>query len=141
MSFLFVTWSRNLLKLHSDETIRGNTYKNEIIAYLHMTWPKLQPLKLLWWKTPISTEQVIFDYMISCQMKRAYAVFTKPVRHHIWWKKHRKKHIYSLGSKFIWSVLHPEMNYLLGSYGSFCQGWRVRGRLNCFQILFFHPFF
>ena len=30
---------------------------------------------------------------------------------------------------------------LLDGWGSFCQGWRIRGRLNCFQILSFHPFF
>ena len=45
MSFLYVMWSRNLLKLHrptSKKTITtklgGNTYKNERVAYLHMTW-------------------------------------------------------------------------------------------------------
>ena len=30
---------------------------------------------------------------------------------------------------------------LLGGYGSFCQGWWIKGRLNCFQILSFDPFF
>ena len=46
MSFLYVTWSRNLLKLYSATSkkaittkLGGNTYKNEILAYLHMTWP------------------------------------------------------------------------------------------------------
>ena len=45
MSFLYVMWSRDLLKLHkptSKKTITsklgGNTYKNERVAYLHMTW-------------------------------------------------------------------------------------------------------
>ena len=44
MSFLYVTRSRNLLKLHSATSkkaittkLGGNTYKNEILAYLHMT--------------------------------------------------------------------------------------------------------
>ena len=46
MSFLYFTWSRNLLKLHSATSrkvittkLGGNTYKNEIVAYLHMMWP------------------------------------------------------------------------------------------------------
>ena len=45
MSFLYVMWSRNLLKLHGSifkKTITtklgGNTYKDERVAYLHMTW-------------------------------------------------------------------------------------------------------
>ena len=45
MSFLYVMWSRNLLKLHSPtskKTINTKlgsiTYKNERVAYLHMTW-------------------------------------------------------------------------------------------------------
>ena len=45
MSFLYVAWSCNLLKLHSataKKTITtklgGNTYKNERVVYLHMTW-------------------------------------------------------------------------------------------------------
>ena len=43
--FLYVIWSRNLLKLHSPTskktitTKRGaNTYKNERVAYPHMAW-------------------------------------------------------------------------------------------------------
>ena len=46
MSFLYFTWSRNLLKLHSATSrkvittkLGGNTYNNEIVAYLHMMWP------------------------------------------------------------------------------------------------------
>ena len=42
MSFLYVTWLRNSLKLHSATskmTIGGNTLKNDMVAYLHMTWP------------------------------------------------------------------------------------------------------
>ena len=46
MSFLYFTWSRNLLKLHSATSrkvittkLGGNTYKNEIVAYLHIMWP------------------------------------------------------------------------------------------------------
>ena len=45
MSFLHAMWSCNLLKLHSptsEKTITtkpgGNTYKNESVAYLHITW-------------------------------------------------------------------------------------------------------
>ena len=45
MSFLYVMWSRNLLKLHSPTSkktittkLGWNTYKNERVAYLHMTW-------------------------------------------------------------------------------------------------------
>ena len=45
MSFLYVMWSRNLLKLHSPtskKTITSklgrNIYKIETVAYLHMTW-------------------------------------------------------------------------------------------------------
>ena len=45
MSFLCVMWSRNLSKLHSltsKKTITtklgGNTYKNERVVYLHITW-------------------------------------------------------------------------------------------------------
>ena len=44
MSFLYVMLSRNLLKLHSQTTETtmttkrgGDTYKNERLAYLHMT--------------------------------------------------------------------------------------------------------
>ena len=43
MSFLYVMWSRNLLKLHSATSkktistkLGGHTYKNERVAYLHM---------------------------------------------------------------------------------------------------------
>ena len=46
MSFLYVTLSRNLLKLHSITSKKsvttkpgGNTYKNAMLAYLYMTWP------------------------------------------------------------------------------------------------------
>ena len=45
MSFRYVMWSRNLLKRHSPTSkktittkLGGNTYKNERVAYLHMTW-------------------------------------------------------------------------------------------------------
>ena len=45
MSFLYVMWSRNLLKLHSPTSkktittkLGSITYKNERVAYLHMTW-------------------------------------------------------------------------------------------------------
>ena len=45
MSFFYVMWSRNLSKLHSATSkktitakLNGNTYKNEMVAYLHMTW-------------------------------------------------------------------------------------------------------
>ena len=44
MAFLNVTRSRNLLKRHSATSkktittkVGGNTYKNEMVAYLHMT--------------------------------------------------------------------------------------------------------
>ena len=44
MSFLYVTWSRDLSKRHSATSkktitakVGGNTYKNEMVAYLHMT--------------------------------------------------------------------------------------------------------
>ena len=44
MSFLYVTLSRNLLKLHSITSKKsvttkpgGNTYKNAMLAYLYMT--------------------------------------------------------------------------------------------------------
>ena len=100
MSFLYFTWSRNLLKLHSATSrkvittkLGGNTYKNEILTYLHMMWPnhakriKATALKLaLWWKVSISAGHVIFDYIISWEMKRAYGTFTKAVRHQIWYK-------------------------------------------------------
>ena len=58
MSFLYFTWSCNLLKLHSATSrkvittkLGGNIYKNEILTYLHMMWPnhakrKLQLLNL-----------------------------------------------------------------------------------------------
>ena len=42
ISFLYAMLSRNLLKLHSatsKNTIGRNAYKNEMVAYLHMTWP------------------------------------------------------------------------------------------------------
>ena len=35
-------------------------------------------------KGTISTGHVISDYMISWQMKRTYATFTKAVRHQTW---------------------------------------------------------
>ena len=45
LSFLYVMWSRNLLKLHSPTSKKtkttklGNiTYKNERVSCLHMTW-------------------------------------------------------------------------------------------------------
>ena len=45
MSFLYVIWSRNFSKLHSGTSkktvntkLGGNTYRNERVAYLHMTW-------------------------------------------------------------------------------------------------------
>ena len=43
MSFLHVIWSYNLLKLRSPLSKKttklvGNIYKNERVAYLHMTW-------------------------------------------------------------------------------------------------------
>ena len=45
MSFRYVMWSRNLLKRHSPTSkktittkLGGNTYKNERVEYLHMTW-------------------------------------------------------------------------------------------------------
>ena len=45
MSFLYVMWSRNLLKLHSPTSqksittkLGSITYKNERVAYFHMTW-------------------------------------------------------------------------------------------------------
>ena len=61
MSFLYVTCSRNLLKRHSATSKKnittkdgGNTYKNEMVAYLYMTcdlitikYSKLLPLKWL----------------------------------------------------------------------------------------------
>ena len=89
MSFLNVTWLRNLIKLHSATSkssittkLGGNTYKNEMVAYLHMTWPNHARVgkataPLLWWKLPISTGYMIFDYMIAWQMKRGYGTFTK----------------------------------------------------------------
>ena len=55
-----------------------------------MTWVnhaiviKATAAKVALWKVPISTGHVIFDYMIPCQMKRAYAAFTKAVWHQIW---------------------------------------------------------
>ena len=46
MPLLYVTWSRNLLKLPNatdkktiTTKVGGNTYKNEMVAYLHMKWP------------------------------------------------------------------------------------------------------
>ena len=42
MSFLYVTLSCNLLQLHSatsKKTIGGDKYKNEMVAYLHVTRP------------------------------------------------------------------------------------------------------
>ena len=45
MSFLYVMWSRNLLKLNSPTSKKAITtklgsiiYKNERVAYFHMTW-------------------------------------------------------------------------------------------------------
>ena len=93
MSFVYVIyiiWSRNLVKLQSATSTKtittnlgGNTYQNEMAAYLHVTWPnnakviKATTLKLLQWKVPISTDHVIFDYMISWQMKGACSNFYK----------------------------------------------------------------
>ena len=55
---------------------------------------KAVPLKLLSWKVSISTDHVVFDYMISWQMKRAYATFKKAVRHQIWKKKNTESNIF-----------------------------------------------
>ena len=90
MSFLYVTWSSNLLKRHSStskKTINSKlgekTYKNERLAYLHMTWVNhAKVIKATAPKVSFSTGHVIFDYMIW-KMKRAYATFTKAVRHQI----------------------------------------------------------
>ena len=45
MPFLYIMWSRTLLKLHSPTSkktittkLGENTYKNERVAYLNMTW-------------------------------------------------------------------------------------------------------
>ena len=44
--FLYVTWLRNLLKFQSETSKKAittnlgkNTYQNEMVAYLHITWP------------------------------------------------------------------------------------------------------
>ena len=61
-----------------------------MVAYLHMTWPnhakliKVAAPKVALIKGTHLNRHVIFDYMISSQMKRAYETFIKAVRHQIW---------------------------------------------------------
>ena len=93
-------WSRDLLKLHSPTSkktaatkLGGNIYKNERVAYLHMTWfnhakvikaiaPKVALIK----GTNLNGQCDFWLYDIW-QMERAYATFTKAVRYQIWSKK------------------------------------------------------
>ena len=123
MSFLYVMWSRNLLKLHSPTSkktittkLGGNTYKYESVAYIHMTWVnhtnviKATAPKVALMKNTNLNRSRVFDYMISWQMKRAYATFTKALKHQIWQKQTRKIIHLFLGSKFIWLMLHHKMN-------------------------------
>ena len=93
MPFLYVMWSRNLLNLHSlssKETITtklgGNTYKNERVEYLHMTWvnhakaikaktPKIALMKGtnlnrprdFWLYDILTNEKSICNFYKSCQ--------------------------------------------------------------------------
>ena len=86
-----ITWSSNLLKLHSatftktrtTTNLGGNTYQKEMVVYLHATWPnhakviKVTVPNVASVKGTLSTNHMIFDYMISWQMKRV-------LRHQTW---------------------------------------------------------
>ena len=91
--FVFFMRSRNLLKLHSPTSkkaittrLGGNTYKNERVAYLHMTWvnhtkvikataPKVALMKVtnlnrprdFWLYDILTNEKSICNFYKSCQ--------------------------------------------------------------------------
>ena len=85
-----ITWSSNLLKLHSatftktrTSNLGGNTYQKEMVVYLHVTWPnhtkviKATVPNVASVKGTLSINHMIFHYMISWQMKRACSNFYK----------------------------------------------------------------
>ena len=141
VSFLYVTWSRNLLKLHSTtskKTIGGNTYKNEMVTYLHMTWPNhaklikaAAPKIALMKGTHLNRQHDFWLYDIL-------ATSSKAVRHQIWQKK-TQKIMYLFFRCKIYMINAASWNELklLGSYGIFCQRWRISGRLNCYIFILF----
>ena len=92
MSFLFALWPIHLLKLHSaiskktmTTKLGGNTYKNERVTYLHMTWvnhtkvikasaPKVDLMKGtnlkrprdFWLYDTLTNEKSIYNFYKSC---------------------------------------------------------------------------
>ena len=85
-----ITWSSNLLKLHSATFMKtrttnfgGNTHQKEMVVYFHVTWSnhtkviKVTVHNVASVKGTLSTNHMIFDCMISWQMKRV-------LRHQIW---------------------------------------------------------
>ena len=121
MSFLHVTWLRKLLKFHSVTSkktltikLGGNTFKNEMVAYLHMKWPNEAKVG------KATVPKSCFDERYPSQQVSWFLI--------IWYPKKSKKHmqllqklldinrkiqkwyICSLGSNFIGSLLHSEIN-------------------------------
>ena len=119
MPFLYVMWSLNLLKLRSPTSkktittkLGGNTYKNETVAYFHMTWvnhanvikataPKVALMKeatwfsIIWYPDKWKEHMQLLQKLLDIKFDR---------------KKHRKQSIYPLGSKFIWLMQHHKIN-------------------------------
>ena len=108
MSFLYVTWSSNLLKFHSATSKKtmttrlwlwqlcGNIYRNEMTAYLDMTWPNhaevinaTGPKVALMKGTYLIRSRDVWLYTIL-KNERAYETFTKAVRHQISWRETQK---------------------------------------------------
>ena len=103
MSFLYVMWSHNLLKLYSPTSKKsittepgGNTYKNEGVAYLHMTWvnhakvntqsQQATSFLIIWYPNKWKKHTLFLQKLLDIKFDR---------------KKRRKQYIYSLGSKFM----------------------------------------
>ena len=97
---IYVTWSRNLLKLHNatstktiTSNVRGNSYKNKVVAYLHVTWPNhakvikaTAPKVALMKGTPLNRPCDLIMWYLD-KWKEHVATFTKVFRHQIWKKQ------------------------------------------------------
>ena len=121
MYFLYVTWSQNLLKLHSTTCkktiLGGNSWKIEMIAYLHITWPNLAKVmkarvpKDALMKSNHPPQEVMWFLLIwyPDKWKEHMQLLQKLLDIKYDRKKYTENNIYSLGSKFVWQMLHHEI--------------------------------
>lgn len=122
LPFLNAAWTNRKITWHlktSQTTTKlgRNTYQNESLLFLYFMWPhhakviKAAAPKLCWWKLPIPTDYVIFDYVIPWQMKSVISLLLqKLLGLKFENKKKQNKISFSLDTKSIWSMLLLEIN-------------------------------